>query len=396
MSKIIRTKTKAAGGITAEEKVRLDEHAALWTKRILRTEPISVSDITKAIQDLYRVSGLKEPRIVIVPSPLVMALAGGFSAAIWHLRKNTATNTATYAATDAATRAATDAATRDATRAATAAATDDATRAATAAATRDATDDATRDATAAATGPEDAWYRGVDARAMWRVAALFGPANLLIRCAAHTWRMWVGGNQWAAWGCYISSFRHIANIPLDYSKWEHYENAMIHGGQRIMHAEFCMISDRPSKLTVDTENRPHNADGPFCMWRDGTALYAWHGVRVPSRVILDDPASWTLDRILNEKNAEVRRVMLERFGGERLKAVATLRQQDDTGRLYEFSVPGDDTPYVFVDVENSTPEPDGSFKRYTLAVPPTTQTCTEGVAWTFGLTPQEYVLSAQS
>ena len=51
---------------------------------------------------------------------------------------------------------------------------------------------------------------------------------------------------------------------------------------------------------------------------------------------------------------------------------------------------------VFVDVENSTPEPDGTFKRYCLMVPPTTRTCTEGVAWTFGLSPTEYVLAAQT
>jgi hypothetical protein len=131
-------------------------------------------------------------------------------------------------------------------------------------------------------------------------------------------------------------------------------------------------------------------------FRDGYAVYAWHGVRVSASVIMDDPATWTLDAILAEPNAEVRRVRVERFGGDRLRAHATLRQQDDFGQLFEFRVPNEADPLVFVDVENATPEPDGTFKRYCLMVPPETQTCHEGVAWTHWMTPREYVLAEQT
>ena len=37
MTKIVRTPTRAAGGITAAEKTLLDEHAKLWIARALRT-----------------------------------------------------------------------------------------------------------------------------------------------------------------------------------------------------------------------------------------------------------------------------------------------------------------------------------------------------------------------
>jgi hypothetical protein len=165
--------------------------------------------------------------------------------------------------------------------------------------------------------------------------------------------------------------------------WQPYENIVF-------------ACEPPSKQSVDENGRLHCADGPAMVCRDGWEVYAWHNVRVERAVIMDDPATWTLADIMAEQNAEVRRVKLERFGGERLRDHATLRQQDDTGRLYELAVPGDDEPCVFVDVENSTPEPDGTFKRYCLMVPPTTRTCTEGVAWTFGLSPTEYVLAAQT
>jgi hypothetical protein len=41
-------------------------------------------------------------------------------------------------------------------------------------------------------------------------------------------------------------------------------------------------------------------------------------------------------------------------------------------------------------VINSTPEPDGRFKRYWLRVPPDTKTAHEAVAWTFGVPAKDY------
>ena len=49
-----------------------------------------------------------------------------------------------------------------------------------------------------------------------------------------------------------------------------------------------------------------------------------------------------------------------------------------------------DEPLVMVEVVNSTPEPDGPRRTYFLRVPPDTQTAREGVAWTFGLTEEDY------
>jgi hypothetical protein len=59
------------------------------------------------------------------------------------------------------------------------------------------------------------------------------------------------------------------------------------------------------------------------------------------------------------------------------------------GVLWRIDMPGDE-PVVIVEVVNSTPEPDGTSRTYWLRVPPRTRTAREGVAWTFGLTAQEY------
>lgn len=54
-----------------------------------------------------------------------------------------------------------------------------------------------------------------------------------------------------------------------------------------------------------------------------------------------------------------------------------------TGRLLRREI-RDDEPIVIVDLLNSTPEPDGSVKRYQFRVPPNTKTVLEGLAWGYG------------
>jgi hypothetical protein len=152
MNNIIRTTTRAEGGITPEERKKLEAHAQMWIKRIMRTDPIERDKIVPAIESLYEAAGLKKPRVVVVPSPRVAAFATGLASSIWYLRKNDdATRVATYDATDAATSDATYVATSDATDVATRGATYDATYVATYDATYDATYVATRVATSGAT-----------------------------------------------------------------------------------------------------------------------------------------------------------------------------------------------------------------------------------------------------
>ena len=103
MTNIVRRKDFAGGGITAAEKARMKEHSDLWIQRIMRTEPIEAHEIVPALKGLYAAAGLKEPRIVIVPSPLVMAVASGFAAALWYGRTHDEYGNATYNATREAT-----------------------------------------------------------------------------------------------------------------------------------------------------------------------------------------------------------------------------------------------------------------------------------------------------
>jgi hypothetical protein len=158
----------------------------------------------------------------------------------------------------------------------------------------------------------------------------------------------------------------------------------------------CFLTDRPRELHRDNRGRLHNETGAAISYPDGWGLYAWNGILVPQDVIVLDEEI-TLERINAEPNAEIRRVLIERFGLDNfLRAGNCIKvHSDETGTLYRMNVPGDE-PILVVQVINSTPEPDGSFNEYFLRVPPTMARARQGVAWTFGLSEEEYYPIAES
>ncbi len=333
MGKIVRTKTRATGGITAEEKLRLDAVAADWTANAFRTDPVDPERLTSAIKRLYAAADLREPRVVIVPSPLVMAAAYGASAAIWYRRKN-----ATRAATDDATRDATYAATDDATRAATYAATDDA--------TRDATDAATRDATYAAT--DDATDDATPMKTCFAIAGELGVA-----CAKMWYRPYQGGNMWSYVPAYFAGLRDVIGLDLPvFAKWQAYEDCAREGGFRVLHEEFCIVCDRPEILRVDEQNRPHSEVGPSHRWRDGWSLHHWHGTRVPAHWI-EDRANLKASEVMAERNVEVRMAGCQILGWAKVADQLDRKVIDgdpltDIGALVELTMPGLPEPGRFL------------------------------------------------
>jgi hypothetical protein len=141
--------------------------------------------------------------------------------------------------------------------------------------------------------------------------------------------------------------------------------------------------------TVNGVRRLHNAEHA-AVESDIEGLYFWHGVMVPAFVVVH-PDWITAKHILEEPNAEVRRVMVERVGYERFLELTGAKrlQADDYGELFKIDLP-DDEPVVLVRVLNNTPEPDGSRKPYLLRVPPQIERARDAVAWTFDVPSAEY------
>jgi hypothetical protein len=87
--------------------------------------------------------------------------------------------------------------------------------------------------------------------------------------------------------------------------------------------------------------------------------------------------------------------MLERMGHVRYlqESGAALVSHDATGVLWQslFTNYGRLHQLRFVEVVNGTRETDGSYKHYFLRVPPNVTTARQAVAWTYGLTAEQYL-----
>ncbi|MFG2764019.1 DUF6745 domain-containing protein [Streptomyces rubiginosohelvolus] len=169
----------------------------------------------------------------------------------------------------------------------------------------------------------------------------------------------------------------LAEVARNAGWWWPYENAVV-------------ITERPDVLHRDEAGRLDHGEGPALAYGDGFALHAWRGMPVPA-AFLDELSSLTPERIRAEENAELRRVMLEYYGYDRYltESGAEPVHRDETGVLWRIALDGDED-VVMVEVVNSTPEPDGTYRTYWLRVPPTTRTAKDGVAWTFGLEEAAY------
>jgi hypothetical protein len=158
-------------------------------------------------------------------------------------------------------------------------------------------------------------------------------------------------------------------------------------------SEVALLVRRPTVLALDAMARLHNASGPCIEYRDGWQYYAWRQVPVSARIILE-PETLTRDDFFQEPNLEVRRIIQERVGG-RFVAELGGRVLDTSARgtLYEVQLPENDPEGVarYVQVQDAS-----SVRTYFLRVPPTVQTAAEAVAWTFGLTSDEYHLEQET
>jgi hypothetical protein len=198
--------------------------------------------------------------------------------------------------------------------------------------------------------------------------------------------MWNGGNHWSGWVAYLSFFRHVAGLGLDYSRWQHYETAA-EFGPRFVHSRFTIVSELPEFILRDTRGLPHSEHGPYVRWRDGRELYYWHGTKVP-REWITDRASIDPALALTWPNIEQRRALAEIVGWHRVLELLHARTIDadkdpQIGTLLEVDIP-DAGAARFLRVQCSTG------RTFVLSVPVEMATALQANAWTYQLDADQY------
>lgn len=154
----------------------------------------------------------------------------------------------------------------------------------------------------------------------------------------------------------------------------------------------ALILTAPDTVHYDGRGLPHSEEEHAVIYAD-SGICAWHGLWVPEHYILEKH-SITRKDIIEEKNAERRRALLEILGASKfaeLLDVITIEQSiDRKGNLQSLYrtrekdvIAGNYLYFAQVTCPSTR-------RNYFLSVPPHLRSAQEAVAWTFGLPGAEY------
>ncbi len=168
----------------------------------------------------------------------------------------------------------------------------------------------------------------------------------------------------------VEDLRPLMNLAENCCWWWGFEDCVV-------------LTEKPNYIMRDEEHRLHHESRMALEYPDGFGIYAWHGVRVPGWIITE-PEKITKDIMLKEENQELRRIMMEIYGMDRYLADEDFEviHKDKRGTLVEYTGfaqdEGEDPVARYVRVIDPS-----TGRQYALRVPPTMETATEAVAWSF-------------
>jgi hypothetical protein len=196
-----------------------------------------------------------------------------------------------------------------------------------------------------------------------------------------SWSKYLGGQFWPGWywgPSYVSFFTDVCHLDIGdalAARARAYAGTVESACWWWPNREFVMVCERPTHIDRDDQGRLHSTTRKAIRWPDGWGLYRVHGIDVPGELI-EHPESLTVARIDAEKNAEVRRVLIEMYGmGKYLQdSGADLVDQDvdplgAPRRLWRRRWP-DGRSILSVELHNSTLDADDTRRVYFVGVHP--------------------------
>ncbi|OUL24529.1 hypothetical protein BV378_19310, partial [Nostoc sp. RF31YmG] len=106
-------------------------------------------------------------------------------------------------------------------------------------------------------------------------------------------------------------------IGVDCSKLKGLWETAKHCGWWWSFKEIAVVTPKPSTIRFDADNNLH-AEGLPAIAYKGFNVYAYHGVRLPEKYGQLHPNQWQAQWLLEEANAELRRVLIQGIGYEKI------------------------------------------------------------------------------
>ncbi|MEG3846459.1 hypothetical protein QT971_04310 [Microcoleus sp. herbarium19] len=101
-------------------------------------------------------------------------------------------------------------------------------------------------------------------------------------------------------------------------RWQALQSLTMHCGWIFPYEKVCIVCDRPRILSFDSQHRLHAEGSPAIQFADGYSLYSYHGVTLPEKYGKIHPNEWQPEWLLEEENAELKRVLIQGIGYDRI------------------------------------------------------------------------------
>ncbi|MCC3528361.1 MAG: hypothetical protein JGK21_09130 [Microcoleus sp. PH2017_22_RUC_O_B] len=180
----------------------------------------------------------------------------------------------------------------------------------------------------------------------------------------------------------------VLNLNYNPQSWSLLQLVGDRCGWIFPYKKLAIVCDRPRILSFDSQHRLHAEGGPAIQFADGYSIYSYHGVTLPEKYGKLHPREWQPQWLLEEENAELRRVLIQGIGYDRiareLAAVELDTWQEYT--LLKIDTNFDVEPIYLLKMTC----PSTGF-IHALRVPPDINSAREAIRWTnWGVDPEEF------
>ncbi|MBD2183152.1 hypothetical protein H6G03_19140 [Planktothrix sp. FACHB-1375] len=194
--------------------------------------------------------------------------------------------------------------------------------------------------------------------------------------------------QWVSSGSLCDFCINVLNFEYKQKEWEALQAIAKNCGCIFPFEKMVIVCDRPRILSFDNQQRLHAEGAPAIQFADGYSLYAYHGFPLPEKYGKVHPNNWQSSWLLEEENAELRRVLIQGIGYEKIASELGATELDS---FREYSLLKIDTD---VDIEpiymlKMTCPSTGYI--HVLRVPPDVKSAREAIRWVnWDVDPEEF------
>ncbi|BBD63173.1 hypothetical protein NIES2109_60230 (plasmid) [Nostoc sp. HK-01] len=185
----------------------------------------------------------------------------------------------------------------------------------------------------------------------------------------------------------------VLNCTYPEREWTVLQGLMDHCGLIFPDEKIVFISERPSELSFNNLSssypRIHAEGKPAIRFVDGYSIYAYHGVILPKKYSVH-PDNWQAKWLLEEENAELRRVLIQGLGYTKiLEELSPIEL--DSYREYKLLKIVNDIDIEPIYLLKMTCPSTGFI--HVLRVPPNMKSAREAICWVnWGVDPNDFAV----